>query len=110
LFAAVAIVLLIACVNFASLQLARSATRRREIAIRVALGAPSGRLVRQVITESVLLSLLGGACGLILGALGVRILLLLKPAGLPRIETTSMDASVLLFTFVLSFLPASSSA
>ena len=102
LFAAVAIVLLIACVNFASLQLARSATRRREIAIRVALGAPSGRLIRQVITESVLLSLLGGACGLILGALGVRILLLLKPAGLPRIETTSMDASVLLFTFVLS--------
>ena len=102
LFVTVGIVLLIACVNFASLQLARSATRRREIAIRTALGAPSGRLIRQIVTESVLLSLLGGVAGFLLGALGVRFLMLLKPAGLPRIENTSVDVSVLLFTFALS--------
>jgi putative ABC transport system permease protein len=102
LFIAVGVVLLIACVNFASLQLARSATRRREIAIRAALGAPSGRLIRQIVTESVLLSLLGGAIGLLLGVAGVRFLMLLKPAGLPRIETASVDLSVLAFTFLLS--------
>ena len=102
LFIAVGIVLLIACVNFASLQLARSATRRREIAIRAALGAPSGRLIRQIVTESVVLSLLGGISGLALAAFGVRFLMLLKPADLPRIQNTSVDASVLVFTFVLS--------
>ena len=104
LFVAVGVVLLIACVNFASLQLARSATRRREIAIRSALGAPAGRLIRQILTESVLLSLFGGVFGLLLGVLGVRALMLLKPADLPRIETTCVDASVLTFTFVLSVL------
>jgi putative ABC transport system permease protein len=102
LFVAVGVVLLIACVNFANLQLARSATRRREIAIRAALGAPVGRLIRQIVTESVLLSLFGGAIGLLLGAIGVRFLMLLKPADLPRIETTSVDSSVLAFTFLLS--------
>jgi putative ABC transport system permease protein len=107
LFAAVGIVLLIACVNFASLQLARSATRRREMAIRAALGAPSGRLIRQIVTESVLLSLLGGAGGLVLGAFGVRFLLALKPADLPRIETISIDSSVLVFTFILSLITGS---
>ena len=104
LFVAVGVVLLIACVNFASLQLARSATRRREIAIRAALGAPIGRLIRQIVTESVLLSLFGGALGLLLGVLGVRALMLLKPADLPRIETASVDASVLAFTFALSLV------
>jgi putative ABC transport system permease protein len=101
-FVAVGVVLLIACVNFASLQLARSATRRREIAIRAVLGAPVSRLVRQIVTESVLLSIFGGAIGLGLGVVGIRFLLLLKPADLPRIETTSIDASVLTFTFALS--------
>jgi putative ABC transport system permease protein len=104
LFGAVGLVLLIACVNFASLQLARCATRHREIAIRAALGAPSGRLVRQMLTESVFLSLLGGAAGLSLAALGVRLLMTLKPAGLPRIADTSIDTTVFLFTFGVSLL------
>jgi len=101
-FVAVGVVLLIACVNFASLQLAHSATRRREIAIRAVLGAPVGRLVRQIVTESVVLSLFGGVIGVALGFVGVRFLLLLKPADLPRIENTSVDASVLAFAFVLA--------
>jgi len=104
LFAAVGFVLLIACVNFASLQLARCATRQREIAIRAALGAPSGRLIRQMLTESVFLSLLGGAAGLVLAALGVRLLMTLTPAGLPRIANTSIDTAVLGFTFAVSLL------
>ena len=104
LFAAVGFVLLIACVNFASLQLARCATRQREIAIRSALGAPFGRLIRQMLTESVFLSLLGGAAGLVLAALGVRLLMTLTPAGLPRITNTSIDAAVLGFTFAVSLL------
>jgi predicted permease len=104
LFAAVGLVLLIACVNFASLQLARCATRQREIAIRAALGAPSGRLIRQMLTESVLLSLLGGAAGLVLAALGVRLLMTLTPADLPRIANTSIDTAVLGFTFAVSLL------
>jgi predicted permease len=104
LFAAVGLVLLISCVNFASLQLARCATRQREIAIRAALGAPSGRLIRQMLTESVLLSLLGGAAGLVLAALGVRLLMTLTPADLPRIANTSIDTAVLGFTFAVSLL------
>jgi putative ABC transport system permease protein len=104
LFAAVGLVLLIACVNFASLQLARCATRQREIAIRAALGAPAGRLVRQMLTESAFLSLLGGAAGLVLAAVGVRLLMTLKPAGLPRIADTSIDNAVLVFTFAVSLL------
>jgi predicted permease len=104
LFAAVGLVLLIACVNFASLQLARSATRQREIAIRAALGAPAGRLIRQMLTESAFLSLAGGAAGLALAGLGVRLLMTLRPAGLPRIADASIDAPVLGFTFGVSLL------
>src|SRR5262249_10590636 len=104
LSAAVGLVLLIACVNFASLQLARSATRQREIAIRAALGAPTGRLIRQLLSESIFLSLLGGAAGLLLAGLGIRLLMTLKPAGLPRIADTSIDTTVLGFTFAISLV------
>jgi predicted permease len=104
LFGAVGFVLVIACVNFANLLLARSATRQRELAIRAALGARSGRLIRQMLTESVSLSLLGGATGLLFAWWSLHVLIALKPADVPRLADVSMDASVLVFTFAVSLL------
>ena len=96
---AVSLVLLIACVNVVNLLLARNAQRRGEFAVRAALGATQRRIIRQVITETLLLALLGGVLGLGVAAAGVRALIWLSPPGLPRVDAIRMDTVA--FTFAL---------
>ncbi len=102
LFGAVACVLLIASANVANLLLARSTVRAKEIAVRAALGAGRGRLVRQLLTESLVLSALGGALGLIIAAWGTDALVSLVPQNIPRVANIQLDASVLGFTFLVA--------
>ena len=108
LLGAVSFVLLISCANVANLLLARATIRRREVAIRAAIGAGRSRLIRQLLTESVLLSLSGGMLGLGLGYLGVRGLLLINPGNIPRIgehgSEVSLDWRVLVFTLGVSLI------
>ncbi|MGE5836327.1 MAG: ADOP family duplicated permease [Acidobacteriota bacterium] len=102
LLGAVSLVLLIACANIASLLLARAVSREREMALRAALGARRGRLIRQCLTESTLLGLMGGACGVLLAVLGISQFVAFWPGGLPRADTVQMDWRVLLFAVGVS--------
>jgi len=109
---AVSFVLLMACANVASLLLARAAGRQREIAIRTALGAGRGRIVRQLLTESMMLAFAGGAAGLALGSIGIRALLAFSPGNIPRVNSVDhpaaaigmMDWRVLAFLFVITLV------
>jgi putative ABC transport system permease protein len=111
---AVLVLLLIACVNVTNLLLARGVQRRGEFAMRVALGAGRGRLLRQLLTESMILAAIGGTFGLLVANAGVRALVALAPAGLPRVDAIRLDASVFGFAaamttlvgLLIGFLPA----
>ena len=100
----IGLVLLIACVNVANLLLVRAEARQLELSIRAALGAGRGRIARELLLESVLLGLIGGVLGIAVAAAGLRLLVLMGPANLPRLHEVSLDAGSLVFTFLLSLV------
>ena len=104
LFGAVGLVLLIACGNVMNLLLARAALRRKEVALRSALGAGRGRIVAQLLTESVLLAALGGVAGVAVAALGLRALIRVSPANVPRLSEATLDAPVLAFAAIVALV------
>ena len=106
LFGAAAFLLVITCTNVASLLLARATVREREVAVRAAIGASRSRLMRQFLTESVLLAVVGTVLGVAVAAIGVRVLVAATPVPLPRIEGISVDARVLLFAGALALVTA----
>jgi predicted permease len=104
LLGAVGFVLLIACANVAHMLLARAAARQKEIAVRAALGAPRARVVRQFLTENLLLTAMGACAGLLLATWGTHALVALSPADIPRVETVTIDARVVMFLLAVSVL------